>query len=155
MTSRESEILTTIYQLGGRCSIRTISKKTGLSPDYSYLISKGLLMRKLMKRIATNIFVLTPKGKMVLERSRNDAGEANVSTLAEIALGFNDRNKTSSSEIKFINKKLPSEQPCLIEHNLNRSQITERANARQIAINIKRLTFTNRKRSKNQNYSQL
>ena len=39
--------------------MRTISKETGLSSDYASLISGELLNKKLIRRTANNVFILT------------------------------------------------------------------------------------------------
>lgn len=117
MTSRELEILNTIYRLGGQCSGRIISKETGLSPDYAFLIAKGLLKRKLIKKIANNVFILTAKGKSFLEH-----------------------------KIHFINPKAILSgcygvvgESCFTEHNLGKDITIEVIDARSIQPSLKRL----------------
>lgn len=150
MTSRELEILNTIYQLGGQAVLRIISKGTGLSSDYIYLISRELLKRKLIGLIANNIFVLTAKGKLFLERSRSNQKERMGSSLREVALSFGRQSKPLSSalEVSFINQEMVSEPSYLLEHNLGRSQTIESTSARAVQASIKRLTTVNFKRSK-------
>ena len=149
MTSRESEILNIIYRLGGRCSGRKISKEAGLSPDYTFLISKGLLNWKLIKKTANNVFILTNSGRSLLERSR-DGSERKIPTLIEVSRSFGKEVEPPSfePEIHFISKEFMSEQPYLTEHNLGKGQITEKADAQSIQKSLKRLTFVSRKRSK-------
>ncbi len=149
MTSRESEILNIIYRSGGQCSIRKISKEMSLSSDYTFLISKGLLTQKLVKRTANNLFILTISGRSLLERSR-DGSEKKTPTLIEVSRSFGSEVEPPSfdPEIHFISREFMSEQPCLIEYNLGKGQITEKADAQSIQKSLKRLTFVSRKRSK-------
>lgn len=149
MTSRESEILNSIYLLGGRCSMRTISKETGLSSDYTSLVSGELLNKKLIRRTANNVFILTNSGRSLLEHAR-DGSERNIPILIEVSRSFVSEVEPPSfgPEIHFVNKEFMSEQPCLTEHNLGKRQITEMADAQSIQKSLKRLTFVNRKRSK-------
>ena len=149
MTSRELEILNIIYQLGGRCSMRIISKETGLSTDYTFLISKGLLNRKLIKKTANNVFILTISGKSLLERSRDGSeGKKKIPTLIEVSRSFGSEVESPSfePEINFINREFMSEQSRLTDHNLGKGQITEVADAQSIQKSLKRLTFVSRKR---------
>lgn len=152
MTSRELEILNIIYRLGGRCSGRKISKEAGLSPDYTFLISKGLLNQKLIKRTTNNVFILTISGRSLLERSRDASeGKKKIPTLIEVSRSFGSEVELPSSEpeINFINREFMSEQPRLItDHNLGKGQITEKADAQSIQKSLKRLIFVNHKRSK-------
>ena len=147
MTSRELEILNIIYRLGGQCSGQKISKEASLSLDYTFLISKGLLNRKLINKTANNVFILTTSGRSLLEHSR-DGSERKTPTLIEVSRSFGNEVETLSSEpeINFINREFMSEQPHLIEHNLGKEQSTEVADAQSIQKSIKRLTFVNRKR---------
>lgn len=150
MTSRELEILNTIYRLGGQCSMRKITKETCLSSDYASLISKELLKQKLLKKTANNVFILTTSGRSLLERSRNGLEGGKNPTLIEVSRSFESKVKLPSfePEINFINREFISEQPRLIEHNLGKGQITEMADAQSIQKSLKRLTFVDRKRSK-------
>ncbi len=142
MTSRELEILNTIYRLGGQCSGRKISKEAGLSPDYTFLISKGLLNQKLIKKTANNVFILTTSGRSLLERSRNDPEMKKIPTLIEVSRSFGSKVEPPffKPEISFIKREFMSEQPHLTEHNLGKGQITEVADAQLIQKSLKRLT---------------
>jgi len=148
MTSRELEILNIIYQSGGRTSIRTISKKAGLSFGYTHLVSKALLEGNLIKQNGNNVFVLTPPGRSILEK-RHDSKQEKTPILIEIARSLDNQIEVPPPvpEIFFVNKEL-TPRSYLVEHNLDRGQITEFADAGQIQMSIKRLTFVNRKRSK-------
>ncbi|MCX6813529.1 MAG: hypothetical protein NTV77_03590 [Candidatus Azambacteria bacterium] len=150
MTSRELEILNTIYRLGGQCSMRKITKETCLSPDYASLISKELLKQKLLKKTANNVFILTTIGRSLLERSRDGSEGGKTPTLIEVSRSFENKVKLPSfePEINFINREFIPDQPRLIEHNLGKDQITEMADAQSIQKSLKRLTFVDRKRSK-------
>ncbi len=150
MTSRELEILNIIYQVGGQCSTRKISKEMNLSPDYAFLISKGLLKQKLIKKTANNVFILTINGRSLLERSSGGSEEKKTPTLVEVSRSFDSKNDPPSldPEIHFINRELTPDQLYPIEHNLDKNQNTEVADARSIQKSIKRLTFVNHKRSK-------
>lgn len=147
MTSRELEILNTIYRLGGSGSLRMISKEMGLSSDYTFLISRELLTQKLVKKAAGNAFILTNSGRSLLESSRGGSGGKNTPTLIEVSHSFGSEVEppTFPPEIRFIKKEFMSEEPYLTEHNLDQGQITEVADARSIQKNIKRLTLANRK----------
>ena len=150
MTSRESEILNIIYRSGGRCPIRIISKETGLSSDYASLISKGLLNQKLVKKTANNVFILTNNGRSLLEHRKVGSERKKTPTLIEVSRSFGKEVEPPSfdPEIHFISREFMSEQPCLIEYNLGKGQITEKADAQSIQKSLKRLTFVSRKRSK-------
>ena len=84
MTSRELEILNTIEQLGGQASRRAISKKTGLSLDYSQVLSQALLRQHLLARTARQLFALTVQGRLAIER-RERVGETAGLDLAEVS----------------------------------------------------------------------
>lgn len=84
MTPRELEILHTVYQLGGQCSMRAISRKTGLSLDYSYVLFHALLRQHLLAQTASCLFALTAQGRLVVER-RSKRGETAGLDLAEAA----------------------------------------------------------------------
>jgi len=71
MTSRELEIINIVYETGGKCSVRTISKRTNLSSDYTYYLSQTLLKQELIKQ-ADNTLILTDKGKSFIAPFRND-----------------------------------------------------------------------------------
>ena len=143
MTSRELEILNTIYRLGGQCSMRKITKETCLSPDYASLISKELLKQKLLKKTANNVFILTTSGRSLLERSRDGLEGGKTPTLIEVSRSFESKVKLPSfePEINFINREFIPKQPRLIEHNLGKGQITEMADAQSIQKSLKRLTL--------------
>lgn len=147
MTSRELEILNIIHRLGGQCSLRVISKEMGLSSDYAYLISKGLLNQKLIKKIANNILLLTLRGRSLLERSRDDLEKKRKTPiLIEVSRSFGKEVETTPSfkpEISFINKGFAVGEPVLTEHNLGAAVVIEVANARLIQKSVKRLTFVN------------
>jgi len=147
MTSRELEILNIIYRLGGQCSMRVISKETGLSSGYASLILGELLNQKLVKRTANNVFILTASGRSLLERSRDASEGKKIPTLIEVSRSFGREVESPSfePEISFINREFMSERPHLTEHNLDKGQITEKADAKSIQKSIKRLT---RQRSK-------
>ena len=84
MTSRELEILNTIEQLGGQASRRAISKKTGLSLDYSQVLSQALLRQHLLAQTASRLFALTAQGRLVVER-RSKGRETAGLGLAEVS----------------------------------------------------------------------
>lgn len=165
MTPRESEILNIIYRLGGQCSLQVISKKTGLGFGYVFLISKGLLNQKLIKKTANNVFVLTISGRSLLECSR-DASEGKKKTPIFLGIprsfgrssphlihrcGSEVEPSSFEPEISFISPEaIPSGchgvgkgfvigQPYLTEHNLSKGQITEVADARSIQKSLRRL----------------
>jgi len=142
MTSRESEILNIIYQSGGQCSMRKISKETGLSPDYAFLVAKDLLKQKLIKKIANDVFILTSSGRLLLGRLR-DSLERKIPTLIKVFRSFDTEVEPPpfEPEIHFISREFMSEQPYLTEHNLGKGQITEMADAQSIQKSIKRLTI--------------
>ena len=151
MTPRELEILNIIYRLGNQCSLRIISKETGLSTDYSFLISKGLLNQRLIKKTANNVFILTTSGKSLFERLRDGSEEKKKRpTLIEISSSFGSKVEPPSfePEISFIDKGFVAGEPVITEHNLDKGLTTEVANARSVQKSIRRLTFVNRKRSK-------
>ncbi len=150
MTSRESEILNIIYRSGSQCSMRKISKETGLSSDYAFLIAEGLLNQKLIKRTANDVFILTGSGRLLLGRLRDGSGRKKTPTLIEVSRSFGSEVEPPffEPEIHFISREFMSEQPYLIENNLGKGQITEKADARSIQKSLRRLTFVNRKRSK-------
>lgn len=141
MTSRELEILDIIYQIGGQCSLRLISKETGLSSEYAFLIAKGLLKQKLIKKIANNVFILTAKGGSFLEHRTPP-------TLIAVSRGFGNKIELPAfePETHFMSRKFMAEQPCLTEHNLDKDPTTEVADARSIQKSLKRLIFINCKR---------
>lgn len=141
MTSRELEILNIIYRLGGQCSRRILSKETGLSSDYTFLISKGLLNQKLIKKTANNVFILSARGRLLLEQRGDQGSKKKTPTLIEVSRSFGTEVEppTFPPEIHFIKKEFMSERPYLTEHNLGKGQITEVADARSIQKNIKRL----------------
>ncbi|MBI2633278.1 MAG: hypothetical protein HYW78_02705 [Parcubacteria group bacterium] len=114
-----------------------------LSPDYTFLISKGLLNHKLIKKIAHDVFILTVSGRSLLERSAGISEKKNISTLIEVSRGFGGRIELSSFEPEmsfFINKGFAVEEAVLSEHNLGKGLITEITDARSIQKSIKRLT---------------
>ena len=129
--------------------MRIISKEAGLSSDYTFLISKGLLNQKLIKKTANNVFILTISGRSLLERSRDGSEERKKTpTLTEVSRSFGNEVEPPSfePEINFINKGFAAGEPTLTEHNLSKGPITNKADARSIQKSIKRLTFVNRKR---------
>lgn len=128
--------------------MRIISKEMGLSTDYIFLTSKELLTRKLIKKTANNVFILTIRGKSLLERLRGNSEEKKTTpTLIEISRSFASKIEPPSfePEINFI-KGFAAGAPVLTEHNLGKGLTTEVADARLIQKSIKRLTFVNRKR---------
>jgi hypothetical protein len=147
MTPRELEILNTIYQSGGQCSVPTVGKKTALSPEYIRLISKELLKQKLVKKIGNNILVLTSSGRSFVEWRCGSQGSKKMLTLAEVAHSFGKEVQSPlvKAEIAFVNEKFTVEQPRLIEYNLGKDLIIEVANGESIQTNIKRLTSVERK----------
>lgn len=160
MTSRELETLNIIYRLGGQCSTQMVSKETGLSSDYTFLISQELLNQKLIKKTANNIFILTASGRSLLGRSRDALeGKKKTPTLIEVSRSFGSGVKPASfePEISFINPEaIPSGcygagkgfavgESALVEHNLSKSQVAEKADAQSIQKSIKRLIFAGRK----------
>ena len=154
MTPRELEILHTIYRLGGQCSIRKMSKEVGLSSNYTFLISKGLLKQRLIKKIANSVLILTTGGRSFLEHSRDGSeGKKKTPTLIAVSRSFGNEVELSSfePEIHFINPEaIPSGRYGAgkkFEHNLSRDITTQVADARSIQKSIKRLTFVNRKKS--------
>jgi len=123
-----------------------------LSPDYIFLISKGLLNQKLIKKVANNVFILTAIGRSLLECSKDGLKRKKTITLIEVSRSFGNEVESPSfkPEISFINPETISSGCCRaskeFEHNLNRGLITEVVSAQSIQKSIKRLTFVNRKR---------
>lgn len=142
MTSRELEILNSIHQSGGRCSLRKINKATGLSLDYAFLISKVLLKRGLIKKNGQNVFILTNSGRLLVDSSRDDLEESKPSTLIKVARSFGNEVKLLllEPEINFIKREFTREYPRLAEHNLSKGTIIEVANAGLIQKSIQRLS---------------
>lgn len=130
--------------------MRIISKETGLSPDYVSLISCELLNQKLLKKTANNILILTASGRSLWERRRVGQEVGKTPTLIEVSRSFGSEVEPPpfEPEIHFINKEFMPQQSYLIEHNLNKSPMTEMIDARSIQKSIRRLTFTNHKRSR-------
>lgn len=129
--------------------MRKISKETGLSPDYAFLVVKDLLKQKLIKKIANDVFILTSSGRLLLGRLR-DSLERKTPTLIKVFRSFDTEVEPPpfEPEIHFISRELMSEQPYITEHNLGKGQITEMANAHSIQKSIKRLTTANPVRNK-------
>lgn len=127
--------------------MRVISKETGLGFGYASLISGELLNQKLVKRTTNNVFILTASGRSLLERSRDTSEGKKTPTLMEVSRSFGSAAEPPSfePEISFINREFMSERSHLTEHNLDKGQITEKADAKLIQKSIKRLT---RQRSK-------
>ncbi len=140
--------------------MRKISKETGLSSDYAFLIAKGLLKQRLIKKIANDVFILTNSGRLLLGRLRDNSERKKVPTLIEVSRSF-DREVEPPSfdpEIHFISpeaipsgcygagREFTANQLYPIEHNLGKGQITEKADARSIQKSLKRLIFASRKR---------
>lgn len=123
MTSRELEILNIIYRLGGRCSMRLISKETGLSSDYAFLITKKLLDQKLIKKIANNVFILTANGRSFLEHKIHFINPEAI-----------------PSGCHGAGREFMAGEPRFTEHNLGKGPTTEVADARSIQKILKRLT---------------
>lgn len=146
MTPRELEVLHAIYRLGGQCSIQKISKEVGLSSDYTFLISKGLLKQSIIKKIAKNVFILTTSGRSFLEHVRDGSEEKKTPTLIEVSRSLDNGVESPSfdPEIRFINKEFTSNELYPVEHNLSRDITTQVADARSIQKSIRRLTFVNR-----------
>jgi len=92
--------------------MRLISKETGLSPDYAFLIAKKLLGQKLIKKIANNIFILTANGRSLLERRRGS-----------------------------LERKIKPPALLTVSHNLGKDQTIEVTDAQSIQKSIKRLIF--------------
>ena len=120
--------------------MRIISQEAGLSSDYAFLISKGLLNQKLIKKAANNAFILTISGGSLLKRLRDTSEEKKKTpTLIEVSRSFGSEVELPSfePEISFINKGFAAGVPALIEHNLSKGQITEMADAKSIQKSIK------------------
>lgn len=132
MTSRELEIINTIYQSGGRCSIRAISKKIRVGYDYGYLILKALLKEKLVEKQGNNVFILTSEGKSLIKQSERAKEQVFFKNQAMFSPSF-------SEEANFIKKDLKGQS---IEHNFNKAEhIIETEDAEQIQTSVNRLTF--------------
>ena len=124
MTSRELEILNIIYRLGCQCSMRLISKETGLSPDYVFLITKKLIDQKLIKKIANNVFILTANGRSFLERK----------------IHFINPEASASWRSCGAGREFMNGEPHFTEHNLGKDITIEVTDARSIQPSLKRLT---------------
>lgn len=123
--------------------MRKISKEMGLSSDYTFLISKGLLDQKLIKKTANNVFILTASGRSLIERSRNGSERKRTPILIEVSRSFGSEVEPPvfEPEIHFISRDFVSVGPQLIGHNLNKGQITEVVDAKSIQRSIQQLTF--------------
>lgn len=145
MTPRELEILQTIYQLGGQCSLQAISRKTGLSVDYCLLISKVLLKINYINQIRKNIFILTSQGKTLTER-RDNLKTSQALTLTEIAHNIGCQTELPSSSVPKIHidyRGFSQPSSYIVQHNFKRSKMAKREEVKEIQKNIKRLTFIN------------
>jgi len=145
MTPRELEILQTIYQLGGQCSLQAISRKTGLSVDYCFLISKVLLKINYISQIRKNIFILTSQGKILTERQDN-LKTSQAPTLMEIAHNIGSQIELPSSTVPKIRldyREFSQLSSYIVQPNFKRSKMAKREEVKEIQKNIKRLTFIN------------
>ena len=145
MTPRELEILQTVYQLGGQCSLQAISRKTGLSVDYCLLISKALLKANYINQIGKNIFILTSQGKRLTERQDN-LKTSQAPTLMEVAHNLGSQIELPSSSVPKIHLDYGGfSQPSayIVQPIFKRSKIAKRAEVKEIQRNIKRLKFIN------------
>ena len=123
--------------------MRKISKETGLSSNYAFLIAKGLLKQRLIKKIANDVFILTNNGRSFLERRRGRLEmKKNIPTLLAVARSFGGEIEQLpfNPENQFINKEFMLKQPCLTEHNLDKDITIEVVPAQSIQKSLKRLT---------------
>lgn len=104
--------------------MRKISKETGLSSDYTFLITKKLLDQKLIKKIANNVFILTAKGRSFLEHK----------------IYFINPEASASWRNYRVGREFMAGEPRFTEHNLDKDITTEVAPARLIQKSLKRLT---------------
>lgn len=144
MTSRELEILYSVYRRGGGSPLRTISKELGLSSEYVFLISKGLLNQKLIKKTANNVFILTANGRSLLEQKDSQGSKKKTPILIEVSRSFDKGVEPPSfePEIRFIKREFMPEQSYVTEHNLDKEQVTEVVDAKLIQKTIEQLIFT-------------
>lgn len=148
MTPRESEILHTVYQLGGQASVRTVSKKTGLSLNYSHVLSQALLRQHLLEQTAGQLFTITAQGRLLVER-RGKAGETAGLGLTEAARLISRQTGISSMlppEPSFLSAKFSEEPVSFVKHALNKNQTVELVDARSIQAGINGLISINSKR---------
>ena len=138
MTPRELEILHAMYQLGGQASTRAISKKTGLSLDYSRMLSQALSRQHLLEQTAGQLLTLTTQGRLAGER-RSKVGETAVFGLTEVARLVSRQTATSPTippESSFLSGGFSEEPVSFVQHDLNKNQAVELADARSIQPGI-------------------
>lgn len=150
MTPRELEMLHTMYQLGGQASMRAISKKMGLSLDYSRVLSQVLLRQHLLEQTAGRLLTVTAQGRLLVER-RSKGGETEILGLTEAARLVSRHTGISPTlppESSFLSAELGEEPVSFVQHNLNKNQTIELADARSIEAGIDGLISINSKRLK-------
>lgn len=139
MTPRELQIINTIYQLGGQATLGAISKKTGLSLDYSRGLAKVLLRTRLLDQPASRLLVLTAKG-MLLVKGRPAIVEETVAFgLAEVASMVSRQIGPAPAlppEPNFFSPRLMEEPVSFIKHGLNKNQTVELEDTRLIQASI-------------------
>lgn len=151
MTPRELQIINTIYQLGGQASFGAISKKTGLSLEYSRELAKVLLRQRFLEQPTSRILVLTARGRsLVAERPATAAGTALLG-LAEVASLVRRQTglaPTLPPEPNFFSSRFMEEEPvAFIKHDLNKNQTIELESTRLIQAGIDGLMAIKSKRS--------
>ncbi len=150
MTPRELQLLNTIYQLGGQASMRAVGKKTGLSLDYSRMLSQALLRQHLLEQTASRLLALTIQGRLLVER-HNKAGETAAIGLEEAARLVSRQTDSLPAlppEQSFFSPGFIEKPVSFVRHDLNKNQTVELVDARSIQAGIDGLISINSKRSK-------
>jgi|GEM_PF-1912095 len=146
MTSRELQVLKAIYQLGGQASLGAISKKNGLSLDYSRGLAKVLLRQHLLDQPANRLFVLTAQGRLLVAESPMKAEEAPIFSLAEAACLVSRQTNLAStlpSESGWFSSRFLEEPVSFTKHGLNKNQTVELEEARSVQAGIDGLISIN------------
>lgn len=139
MTPRELQIINTIYKLGGKASLGAISKKTGLSLDYSRGLAKVLLRQRLLDQPTSRLLVLTAKGMLLVKGRPATVEETVAFNLAEVASMVGRQTGLAPAlppELNFFNLRLMEEPVSFIKHDLNKNQTIELEGTRSIQAGI-------------------
>lgn len=139
MTPRELQVLKAIYQLGGQAALGAISKKTGLSLDYSRELAKVLLKQRLLDQPANRLLVLTAEGRLLIAEQRATSPETTTLGLAAVARLVSRQTSLAPilpPEPSFFSSKFMEEPAAFVTHDLDKNQTVELEDTRSIQAGI-------------------
>ncbi len=151
MTPRELQVLKIIYQLGGQASLRMISKKTGLSLDYSRELAKFLLRKHFLSQPTSRLLALTVQGRLLITGRPARTEETAIFGLAKAARMVSQQTDiapTLPPEPNWFSPEFVEEPASFIKHDLNKNQTIELEDTRSIQAGIAGLISINSKRSR-------